>query len=226
MEDQENAINRNDGQSNVLLLILLAVVLFIALSYAIIQFGEGDHPVSRVITPTASTSVTQYASALRTGVTRILLKDTPVQELDFTAPVKGAFGTLNEDVSSKMVFHPNGGGVTFAPVSAAIVAHQEQAPEDFTSKRNGNWFFVPLKINQVGTAQQELVAILDDVKRPICAAINDQITGTTLIPELNINKADLLSGKTVLNGKDIDAQPYLCIKTASDYIYYHVLAEQ
>jgi len=210
---------------NVLLLLLVAVILAIALIYAVMSFSHFNQP-KHAVTLNDATTVTQYSSALRTGVTRMLLRNIPVDELDFTAPVSDAYKNVSDASSEKMVFHPNGGGVSYSPVKESVVAQLHNDPSDFSKMQNGNWHFLKVRIAGVGNDAPELVAMLDDVTRNSCADINEQITGSGNIPEISADAKDVLSGAVLLTGPAIDRQPLLCVKTHTAYIYYHVLAEQ
>lgn len=210
---------------NALFLILIAVVLFAALAYAITQFS-GKSGNGREQGPLASTGVTQYSSAIRTGVTRMLLRDIPIDEIDFTMPPEGGFQGLSDEQARKMVFHPAGGGVSYAPIDPSIVSTVLTSSESFNSKQNGNWHFVRIKVMGIGTDASELVAALDDVKQSVCLGINRQITGSKTIPVINGSSHDILNGTVPLTDFLIDGQPFLCIKSKDSYIYYHVLAEQ
>lgn len=222
--------NRNES-GNALFLILIAVILFAALSYAITQSNRGSGAPNRETSLISSTTVTQYSSAIRTGVTRMLLRNVDVPDINFDAPTEGAFTTAaaDPDLAKKELFHPDGGGVSYSPVDMntvnAVVTTQG-------AKQNGNWHFVLANVSGIGTANgsgtaYDLVAMLDNVKKTICERINEQITGSVTIPTIgSASTAILADNNSLLTGSDVAGKPFLCIKSSDNYIYYHVVAEQ
>ena len=221
--------NRQNEQGNALFLILIAVVLFAALSYAITQSNRGGGAPNRETSLIASTTVTQYSSAMRTGITRMLLRNTAISDLSFTAPVDTNFST--ETPTSEMVFHPEGGGVSYAPVDVNTVNNTPSTT--FNDRQNSNWYFVETPVEGVGTDEVDLVAMLDDVKEAICQRINEQITGVKDIPAMSAAAAAILadSASEVIAGgvapSSVNGQSFMCVESSDGrFIYYQVLAEQ
>lgn len=208
---------------NALFLILFAFVLFVALAYAVMHTFRAREDSNRDVNFKSGVAVTQYSSAIRTGVTRMLLRDVPLHVLDFSIP---SDKTATPDQAARMVFNAAGGGVTYTPVPEIVVQTVQQAPADFNAHRNGNWHFVMVRIGNIGTNQQELVALLYDVKKQFCEDINYQITGNSVVPVIRAASSEILKGNVSLTGPAIDGQPFLCIRSNDANIYYHVLAEQ
>lgn len=216
--------NHQHEKGNVLFLALMAFVLFVALAYAVMHSFRTRDDSNREVDFRSAASMTQYSSAIRTGVTRMLLRDIPLQNLDFTIP--DAQQNLSAEQAANMVFNTAGGGVTYRAIPDGIVNVLQQQASDFTARRNGNWYFTMIGINRVGTHQKELVAVLYDVKQQLCEDINYQITGNSTLPKLDVSSDAVLQGRINLGGPTIDGQPFLCISTRDAFLYYHVLAEQ
>lgn len=207
---------RSGEKGNALFLILIAVVLFAALSYAITQSNRGGGAPNRETSLVASTTITQYSSAIRTGITRMLLRNTAIADIKFDEPGSVGYAVVLDE--PEQVFHPNGGGVSF------------QAPDLQTINTGGDWYFdATSNVVNIGTGADELIAFLTDVKQPICQRIVDQIYGdNTTIPVLAEAMADIVAGSAnmTLTGATIDGQPFGCLSLTGGYVYYHVLAEQ
>lgn len=222
-------IMRVDERGNALFLILIAVVLFAALSFAITQSNRSGANSNRETSLVSSTTVTQYSSAVRTGVMRMMLRrNLAPTALLFIPPTEATYGGAD---AAQEVFHPDGGGVSFSTVDPNTVTTVTTAVAITNPFRAGNWYYINNKgVEDVGTATGDLVAILDGVTRPVCERINEQISGNIAIPTAAENLASILgAGGTISDaGTVIDAQQFYCIQPngATTFVYYHVLAEQ
>lgn len=230
---------RKGEKGNVLFLILIAVALFAALSYAVTQSSRsGGGDASNETNLISSAQITQYPASIRTAVIRMVVSNNvDVTTLNFDTP--SDFATTCNASSSRCVFHPSGGG-------AAYVA----APSDIMeSGGSGIWYFsghyevTNLGISSAGSSDgNEVIAFLPGIKPSICSKINSElgIGGDTIhtanldpaaaaqfmgtgysIPasEINIGTAGGAAG--------LDSQPFGCVEdSGGDYIYYHVIVER
>lgn len=235
-----NPSGRQGESGNVLFLILIAVALFAALSYAVTQStrsggGTSDNETSLI----NSAQLTQYPAGVRTAVVRMIIGGTDVNNIEFNPPSNFVVG--REAVE---VFHPTGGGATYA-----------NAPTEIMDPSGGNtggvWIFNgENQINFIGTsdaggpeqATADVIAFLSGVTQSICNRLNGElgISGaipvesgldvTTLMDDSNPNICDpTCAGGTI--GGDVtalDGQPYGCFRNggAGPYVYYHVLVER
>ena len=182
-----NSTEQYNGESgNVLFLILIAVALFAALSYAVTsssRSGGGD--ANEETNLISSSTVTQYPASVRTSIIRMQVsKGVSVDELEFNIPGNvaandGDFedcGTYGGVQGANCVFHPDGGQATFVPASADVMASGAPA----------NWIFSSM--NEVenigrtaGTADQadfntaEVIAFLPGIRLGVCQRINEEL---------------------------------------------------
>ncbi len=241
---------RRGERGNVLFLILIAVALFAALSYAVTsssRSGGGDaNSETNLI---SSAQITQYPATLRTSIIRMVVSNNVESEdLEFNRPVD--FDDL--DTESHGVFHPDGGNATYS-----------NAPEDIMNTATGNtnaegrWYFnAENEILFVGRStaaagadatpddtDSDIIAFLPDIKESICRRINEEL-GITGIPvetgiEIEGHNMGTISGTTTgicdtsCAGKTIggvsdalDGQPFGCFVQGGIYNYYHVLVER
>lgn len=240
MTKNSNRVDHQGESGNVLFLILIAVALFAALSYAVTQStrsggGTSDNETSLI----NSAQLTQYPAGVRTAVVRMIIGGTDVSNLEFNPP--SDFQAGREAVE---VFHPTGGGATYA-----------NAPTEIMDVGGGNgggtWVFNgENQINFIGTSDAggpiqssaDLIAFLSGVTQSICNRINSELGISGSIPvESGLDVATLMdddnpsicdptcAGGTI--GGDItalDGQPYGCFRNgaAGPYVYYHVLVER
>ncbi len=146
-------------QGNVLFLILIAVALFAALSYAVTsstRSGGGSADKERRTTEIAT--ILQHGVAVRTAVLRMIASGTPAENLLFDQPV--TFSLLTAAQIPREVFHPQGGGAVF---------------------KDGWVYTSGFEVTGVGLSDignpvrsSEIIAITD-VSREVCLEINKRM---------------------------------------------------
>tara|TARA_B100000686_G_scaffold332632_1_gene397606 strand:- start:782 stop:1525 length:744 start_codon:yes stop_codon:yes gene_type:complete len=111
---------------NALFLILIAVALFAALSYAVTNSGRGGGGIDRETAQISSAQVVQYGAAIEQAILRLrLINGCQDTQISFErAPYDGSDTDYfyNNGVSdfSCHVFHPNGGGVAYTDLPAGL----------------------------------------------------------------------------------------------------------
>lgn len=235
---------RKGERGNVLFLILIAVALFAALSYAVTtssRSGGGDANDETNLVNSAS--LTQYPSAVRTSIIRMLVsKGVDSSELAFNKPPYTNLDTANLQTG---VFHPSGGGSVYAPASADVMA--DNAP--------GDWFFNGnLELENIGTAGAgggDIIAYLPGVRRSVCEKINEEL-GIVAPPTINADLSasievdmvdsdgDITTAPTNFPATPVDVievattntlagVPFGCFinpSTPAQYVYFHVIVER
>ncbi len=230
---------KHHESGNVLFLILIAVALFAALSYAVTQSTRsGSGSTEREGAALNSATITQHPTALRTAVVRMVLGGLAAEEVGFETPSATDF---NDGSSSQRAFHPLGGAAVY-----------QTAPDDaVVSGFNGRWYinynFEVPEIGQdgatAGTSANELIAFLPGVSSGICSRINEEFMGSTTIPALNATNASIQDdhevGETIPADEDLDpgsnefdGQPTGCFEDSdlnggsSAYIVFSVILER
>lgn len=242
--------NRKSESGNVLFLILIAVALFAALSYAVTsssRSGGGDaNDETNLI---SSSTITQYPASIRTAIIRMQVSGgVDINELEFNKPTD--FGNcFNAGSGVNCVFHPAGGGATHVPGSADVMVSGTQTDWVFNAEN---------EINLVGTSSAtensptltsaEVIAFLPGIRQGICQRINDELGITGIPVETGINvttqhvnadgtgtglPAFVASGTTSTIGgtgvAELDGQAFGCfelVASSGNYVYFHVLIEQ
>jgi hypothetical protein len=234
---------REAERGNVLFLILIAVALFAALSYAVTQSSRsGGGDANSETNLVNSATITQYPASVRTAIIRqIVSKNVAVNLLRFNTP--STFGTgCTGGNTQTCVFHPDGGGATYVLGSADVMSGGGPAPWVFNGEN---------EINLVGTSdggdapsssEADIIAFLPGIKQAICEKINEElgiISNGDPIPtdsgiDVTTQKVDavgLVSGGTTgtiggAGSTELDGQGFGCFDDGGTYIYYHVLIEQ
>lgn len=243
-------MKRYKEEGNVLFLILIAVALFAALSYAVTQStrsGSGD--ASSETNLISSSTLTQYPAGIRTALVRMIIANgRTVDDFEFNSPsdfgdCTGAGGT--PATFRNCVFHPAGGGSTYQLAPADVMADGNAGQWYY----NGN-FEVP-NLGTAGDGGNELIAFLPGVSQGICRKLNEEYglpydTSTAAgIPDFDGTDANYTESQDTDNPgmptgdqedidnatSDFDGQPFGCFFDTSmpaddQYIYYHVLIER
>ena len=208
-----------DSRGNALFLILIAVALFAALSYAVTQSGRGGSGIDREQAAITAAEMTQYAAGLRTAVMRMTITGVDELSLDFT----------NTTGADDEVFDAAGGGaISQTPPSGASATPDSYTYLVPTTDTNGHY------VDGVGTASADVIVVAEEIDATVCAEINRGLLGSTTINETT---GVIASGTPGAKGAttDYDAEsgePYACVDAdsgtgaATNYTYYHVLAEQ
>jgi len=162
-----NSSARRDESGNVLFLILIAVALFAALSYAVTQSTRsGSGSTERETNLLGSATMTQYPTALRTAVVRMVLNGRDLENIGFNPPSN--FSALGTDLAAG-VFHPQGGGAVYQLSSPDAMVSGQAA----SWRYNGN-FEVP-DIGQTGAGGNDLIAFLPGVSLGVCQRVNEEL---------------------------------------------------
>lgn len=229
---------RSREKGNVLFLILIAVALFAALSYAVTQSTRGGGDASKETDLISGAQITQYPASVRTAVVRMIIGGTAVSELEFNPPSDFASCT-NSGVNC--VFHPSGGGATYAEAPGNLMANGGAGTWHF----NGHFEVVNIGTS-VGTSASgnEITAFLPGVSSTVCSRINTElgISGDVIAAadisanydqdmddSYTIPSSETILGQTAgTNTLGLEGQPFGCFQNgaAGEWVYYHVLIEQ
>ncbi len=193
---------------NALFLILIAVVLFAALSYAITQSNRSGSNVSGETNTIASTTLVQYASAVASGVTRMQLRGVSLDDIKFDKPA--ATGAYVNEPAIQM-FHPDGGGVTWQNIDPNVV-DPDVSPAPY-------WSFKESPIENIGTSEDDEMIRLYGVRKGVCEEINKRLTGSKDIPVVTATGSEI---------QDSDVAGLLSVCYEKDdapgtYVYYSIL---
>lgn len=231
----QKANKQNDPKQhgNALFLILIAVVLFAALTYAITQSNRGNESSAREANAVSSSSTIQFPTATRTGITRILMAGFGVGELLYNQPTDGNYNNNTR----RQVFHPDGGGTTWSNPDG-------QAVLDVSAARwviNTN---AGTSAEGIGTAASDHIMFLTNLKGAVCQQIMNQLYGQgAAIASVSQTRAAIIGtydanngtsnttaiALTTANGQGATGRAAGCFRTADNpaiNVYYQVLVEQ
>lgn len=230
MMNVKERIQRSRGErGNALFLILIAVALFAALSYAITQSGRGSGNVDRETVAILAGQIVEQPAAVRTAVTRMIITGIDESAITFTG---------DTDEFDVFDIANGGGGATDVP----------PPPNACVTPPCADWTYIPAAdtdsghyIVGVGTVSTEAIAFLGDVTSQVCSQILKGL-GLTTTPvaqkTVDYNEAgaaaayDAAGSAVTIKSTDnsLDGQAFACWDQDKDaggeYAYYHALIEQ
>lgn len=185
---------REAEKGNVLFLILIAVALFAALSYVVTQSTRsGSGSTEREKNILSSAQMTQYPTALRTSLIRMVLSGTPLELIKFNDPAN--FGSVAS--TNHLVFHPQGGGAGFQDGDGTLSA---SGATGLTWFFNANFQVPGIGVTETsGRAGNEIIAFLPGISNGICRQTNEDLgldldsctMAETGIPSANLDENDI-----------------------------------
>ena len=212
-------------RGNALFLILIAVALFAALSYAVTNSGRGGGSVDREQAEIAAAEIIQFTSAIRQGIQRLqLINGCDDRNLNFDNAIETGYTNTSAPSDGRCnVFSPEGAGLSFSPPPQATGTVEP-------------YYITPTRIDQIGTNEIDIIIALPIANKSVCDALNrnldlptdslgvDRITRTTYFEgvkykgSFSSNHNGLVSGG---NQTDFDGQYDACLESdTSDGTFY------
>lgn len=234
---------RVSEKGNVLFLILIAVALFAALSYAVTQSSRsGGGDANNETNLISSAQITQYPSSIRTAIIRMMVSSNiSANTLEFNAPSDFSACTNS---NARCVFHPAGGGATYVMAPEDVVTGTTPQPWVFNGQNEVNLVGTSAGSNNETATTTEIMAILPNVETAVCNRINSELgIGAAAVADTNIDVATNLgtgtggtwvtalgtgTGGTLGEGgaAALNGQAFGCFSQGGVNYYYHVLIEQ
>jgi hypothetical protein len=219
-------------RGNALFLILIAVALFAALSYAVTRGSRGSGGIERETTLLDASQITQYGATIRLAVRRMILMGSVDLEISYAGPL--ALEPYCNADPKNCVFYPGGGDIDFGAAPLADGTYWGAAD-------GGNY------VQDVGSntdvSGREAVAALHGISLALCTKINQQLglgaavaNNATALDEFPFGGSAPISLASIedygARGSVVDAypgQPFGCVYEPVElggYVYYHTLIER
>lgn len=233
-------------RGNILFLILIAVALFAALSYAITSSSRaGEGGLSKDKLKLAASQVTQYFAQIESAVSRLkTIQRCSDSQLSFENTIfkrnngtdfqpDGHNGSAPTDNRCD-IFNAAGGAVVMKALPTEVV--YGAAPTGATDLQSGAMALVTPTIAQVGSSAPDLAILIAHINPDLCAIINEK-NGlphpddmATDIPDGNVYAGNF--NGTFTTGYNVGetatqlaGKRTFCVETsANDYQMFHVVA--
>ena len=190
--------NDSNSQGNVLFLILIAVALLAALSYAVTSSSKGGGSgISNDKAKIAASTFFQFATEMEASITRhTLLNRTSWSQIQY------AGNNTNCSSTSCQLDHPNGGNASYDLPKMIFM------PEASASFQKARFQFI--KVEGVGSDLPELALYTPGISLKTCQAINKKMEITLTasyypgLPSANLNTGSLQLSSATYNAQDLD----------------------
>lgn len=230
----ESRRDNHPESGNILFLILIAVALFAALTYATTWTGRNGNDTNDTVDTVDASEINQFPTGVHFAVMRMKVGGLDETRMEFNAPEDF------DDLSSPEVgvFHPDGGGVTYVTAPASLMADGTQSSWIF----NGEFEVEDIGINVLNSFDgNDMIAFLPNIKRSACTRINSFAEIAEPIPNstsdlsgsytINMDNTysvpvtEVILGPAGSNGTDgLLAKPFGCFQNNSlEYVYYQVI---
>lgn len=185
----QNSKNNHAERGNVIFMVLIAVVLFAALSFAVTDMMHGSNPeqLQDEKASLQADSILGYARIMSTAIRDMQINGCDELDISFETPLlsdednEEALITYEHEPPAKdqcKLFGVEGGGVNYAPPSREWLADLDGFDPTY-----GQWYFpAGVCIPGVGTSPEEgcendgvdnedIIAVLPHVSKSVCRAI-------------------------------------------------------
>lgn len=153
-------------------LILIAVALFAALSYAITSSSRSGSNSSKERDALYASQLIQFGTMVEAGVKRLTMTGTPIHLQDFSHNLAPSANLANDNCAdvSCQVYNSQGGGV--APIDSwPLEARDAENPDTF------NFVVTTIQVLDLGTALPEVAFRFIGISDSICHLINNKLNG-------------------------------------------------
>jgi hypothetical protein len=208
---------------NVLVYILIAVVLFGALSFAISRQTNtaGTAELDAAKLEFFASDIIGYSGAAKSVIDQMMITGSTIDDYDFSKPGDSAF---NIHPHEHKVFHPQGGGLDIKGLPEDITVNKEaEAPGWYmTSSINVEWS---------DSTSTDVILSAYQISKPLCELLNKKITGSTAIPALPGQMKDYFintgsnNDLSVASCPDCEGYSALCVSNSNNdsFSFYSVL---
>jgi hypothetical protein len=167
----KKAQRQETRSGSVMVMILVAVMLFAALGYAVSENMRGGSPevLSAELAKNHASEIFQFSSSVRRAVQSLKIDGIADTDISFENPILS--GYTNGTCETCRVFSSRGGGINYIKP-----AQHWLDPSRETSDHYRTWLFTGgAFIDSVGTGANELLMIVPYIRQGICMEINKKL---------------------------------------------------
>ncbi|PCJ97039.1 MAG: hypothetical protein COA45_10490 [Zetaproteobacteria bacterium] len=193
-------VNRYTEKGNALVYVLIAIVLFAALSFTLSRnmSGSNTKEIDNARAALYAVELIGYSAQVKSIIDQMSFTGTKTNNLNFTKPGEAGFNTAPH---IHKIFHPEGGGLTPTNLPNRII-------KEISTNPKANWYLGNFNhVEWTKSTATDIILTAHQITRPVCQALNKEITGDTVIPALSGNLSDYL----VDTGTNTDLTTVSCV---------------
>ena len=176
-----------DQQGNALFLILIAVALFAALSYAVTNSGRGGAGIDKEQADIAAAEIFNYTALVDQTIMRLRINGCALREINFENSIVSNYAPhfYPRTDNSCSVFDANGGGLSWKEVPADWLEDATTRATYESSDTDAGHFNFPRSVCVTSSTlctdpeDKDLVIGLKFLRKGVCDALNDKLGLTT-----------------------------------------------
>lgn len=240
---EQKSRHRAHERGNALIYVLIAIVLFAALSFTFSRQTDTSEAggLDAQKAELYATQLITYAANAKQAYDKMDFSGIQLGDIDFTLP---ADSTFNDAPTIKKFFHPDGGGFNLEtlPDEVAVSGVTDPVPGWYMGRFNN--------VEWTASTETDIILTAYGIKQPVCEDINEKITGDKTIPSIGNALKEVLVPKTVGGitnfttgaNKDLTTDPAasspvaicpechnratLCVENGEIYAFYSVIADR
>ncbi len=164
-------------RGNVLVYILIAVVLFGALSFAMSRQTRtaGTAELDAAKLEFYASELIGYSAQAKSVIDQMMVTGSSIDDYDFVKPGETNFNIYPHE---HKVFHPQGGGLDIKSLPEAITVNKE-------SEAAGWYMTSSINVEWSDSAATDVILTAYQISKPLCALLDKKITGSSDIPALS-----------------------------------------
>lgn len=215
---------------NAFLYILIAVVLFGALMFAISRSQNQDDSsadLNEGRVAVGSNEILGYAASVTNSLTQMQAAGATNDQIDFIMPFEATF---NDSPTIYKLFHPDGGGLNYKtlPSNAVLDDGAGLDPAYYVGRLNS--------VEWTPSTTPEILFVAYEISLPVCEALNLKLRGDETIPTVvgdsleNLFIDDRLHAGTnadfnIANCAACEEIPALCVQNAAGKMLFYSILE-
>lgn len=225
---------RQKESGNALVYVLIAIVLFAALSFTLGRQSNTDEAgnLSDGKADLYATQIISYSVQAKSVIDQMMFTGTTIDQMDFTLPNGAGFNTAPH---IHKIYHPEGGGLAPGRLAAEAVTQSTTDPV-------AGWYLGRFNnVDWTATAGQDVILVAYQISKAVCEKINKHVNGSTTIPVLSDSIKETMIDDTFHTGTNVDLTTgtgnicpecekvtSLCVQnqTQDAYGFYVLLADQ
>jgi len=222
-----NLINTSDSESgNVLVYVLIAVVLFGSLSFALSRqtHNAGTAELDDAKMEFYASEIIGYSAQAQSVIDQMMITGSSIGDLNLVKPDDASFSIYPH---GHKVYHPQGGGLDIKSLPEAVTVSKE-------SEDPGWYITSSINVEWTKSTSTDVILTAYQISKPLCALLNDKITGSNTIPALSGRMKDYFintgSNNDLNTSSCADCEGYssLCVSNnnGDSYSFYNVLTDR
>ena len=224
-----NTHSDNSQNGNAFLYVLIAVIMFAALMFAISRSGDqgsGTTELDDGRVKVSANEILAYSASVSNSIIQMEASGAQPSDIDFIMPFEATF---NDPPTLNKLFHPDGGGLNYKTLPT-------NANADDAAGLDAGYYVGRLNsVEWTPSTTADILFVAYEISTPVCEEINLKLRGDATVPTIggdsleNLFIDDRLHAGTnadfnVVNCAACEEVPAMCVQNAAGKkLFYSIL---